>query len=326
VQSADDVVMVIGPSDEAPATAPIVTSSGIPNFITAGNSRFDVNREPYLFRLTPSDTDLGAALGHFGFRAGSRAAAVFTNDLGAQTTVAPLRAAYKARERSLAADITVRLAQRSYRREVARLVEANPDVIITELDAATAGVFFKDLRRAVRTLPPILTTSRSNNAKWIGTMENAIGAAAVRRLVKFVGVGMAIGEPAHTEYSELLEHIDPQLGDPEQYVKQPWAMADYDAVIVTALAMSCAKSAEPSEYRRHIREVTGDPRGKAVQTYAEGLAALAKGRAIRYVGASGSLTFDENQSVRRGFTLLEHDRASGALAVAAAVEPDELAR
>ncbi len=47
-------VMVIGASDDAVATAPIVTAAHIPNFATIGDPHFDNQTNQYFYRLTPS--------------------------------------------------------------------------------------------------------------------------------------------------------------------------------------------------------------------------------------------------------------------------------
>src|SRR5713226_7403055 len=85
-------VLVIGASDDAVTTAPIVTAAQVPNFATIGDPHFDHQTNQYFYRITPSDALQGVALGYWAARHGlSPAAAAFTSDLGAQTSVPPFR-------------------------------------------------------------------------------------------------------------------------------------------------------------------------------------------------------------------------------------------
>ena len=58
-------VMVIGASDDAVTTSPIVTAAHVPNFATIGDPHFDQQTDPYFYRLTPSDALQGVALGYW---------------------------------------------------------------------------------------------------------------------------------------------------------------------------------------------------------------------------------------------------------------------
>src|SRR5215831_13729474 len=100
-------VMVIGASDDAVTTAPIVTAAGVPNFATIGDPHFDHQTNQYFYRITPSDALQGVALGYWAATHFKRPAAVFTSDLGAQTSVPPLRAKMTALGHKLVADVTL---------------------------------------------------------------------------------------------------------------------------------------------------------------------------------------------------------------------------
>jgi hypothetical protein len=67
-------------------------------------------------------------------------AAVFTSDLGAQTSVPPLRTEYRKLGGRLAADITLTPGQCSYRSEVAQVVQSHPDSLISEMDPQSSTV------------------------------------------------------------------------------------------------------------------------------------------------------------------------------------------
>jgi branched-chain amino acid transport system substrate-binding protein len=74
----------------------------------------------------------------------------------------------------------------------------------------------------------------------------------------------------------------------------------YDAVVVVALAMQASKTISGTEIRDNIRRVTA-PGGTQVSTGVDGikkgLDLLRAGQAVRYVGATGPVTFDEHGDV-----------------------------
>jgi branched-chain amino acid transport system substrate-binding protein len=79
-----------------------------------------------------------------------------------------------------------------------------------------------------------------------------------------------------------------------QWLNNSFVEADYDALILTALAMDAAKSTNPVVADPWLAKITTAGSGKTVvYTYAEGLAALKAGKQIQYVGASGPIAFDK---------------------------------
>ena len=83
------------------------------------------------------------------------------------------------------------------------------------------------------------------------------------------------------------------------YVKET-----YDAVIALALAAQAAGSVDGAEIRDHLREIAGPP-GRTVPGtptgVADGLSLLAQGHEIDFDGASGTLDWDDNGDLRRGY-------------------------
>ena len=83
------------------------------------------------------------------------------------------------------------------------------------------------------------------------------------------------------------------------YVKET-----YDAVIALALAAQAAGSVDGAAIRDHLREIAGPP-GRTVPGtptgVADGLSLLAQGHEIDFDGASGTLDWDDNGDLRRGY-------------------------
>ncbi|MEN3308443.1 MAG: hypothetical protein V7603_4645 [Micromonosporaceae bacterium] len=310
--SSANPVMVIGASDDAVATSPIVTAAHIPNFATIGDPHFDTQTNPYFYRLTPSDALQGVALGYW---AGSHnllsAAAVFTSDLGAQTSVPPLRTKYTKLGGHFTADVTLAPGQPSYRTEVQKVINSHPDAIITEMDAQSAATFWSEYLQLAGGLPLIIGTQLSSQSDVIKSVVAAVGQQNFVAHFHAITPYVALSGPGYDLYKTSLLASGGQIRTPESYLGHPYSISDFDAVAITALAMEEAKSTSPSKYNSLIPRITaGGGSATVVHTYAEGLAAVHAGKTIQYVGASGELIFNKYQSAGRAFSYDDYDPAS----------------
>ena len=305
-------VMVIGSSDDAVTTSPIVTAAHVPNFATIGDPHFDHQTNQYFYRLTPSDALQGVALGYWAIHHGyTHAAAVFTSDLGAQTSIPPLRTEVARLGGNLAADIKLAPGQTSYRTEVSKLITLHPDALISEMDPQSSTTFLSEYLQLAGHLPPVLGTQRTSNNDWIQAVLGGIGQASFSKYLTAVVPYVGLSGPSYDRYKQWLLTLGGKVKDPSQYVGQTYAISDYDAVNITALAMVEAKSTSPGVYNGFITKVTAaSPGAVVVHGYAEGLAALKAGKKIQYVGASGPLVFDAYHSAEREFSFDVFDPAT----------------
>lgn len=304
-------VMVIGASDDAVTTAPIVTAAHVPNFATIGDPHFDHQANAYFYRLTPSDALQGVALGYWAAHHFQRPAAVFTSDLGAQTSVPPLRREMTTLQHKLVADVTLAPGQSSYRTEIAKIIAAKPDALISEMDPQSAATFFSEYLQLAGHLPVVLGTQRTSNSDWIQAVLGAIGPANYTKYIKAVTPYVPPSSPAHTVYQQWLLKQAGKVKQPAQYAQHPYAIADYDAINITALAMTEAKSTDPTVYNRFITKVTaGAPGAVQVTSYAQGRKELKAGQTIKYVGAGGTLAFNQYHSAERAFSFDAYDAAT----------------
>jgi len=303
-------VMVIGASDDAVTTAPIVTAASVPNFATIGDPHFDHQTNQYFYRITPSDALQGVALGYWAATHFSQPAAVFTSDLGAQTSVPPLRTEMAKLGHKLAADVTLAPGASSYRTEIAKIIAANPDALVMEMDPQSAATFLSEYQQLAGHLPIILGTQRTSNSDWIQAVLGAIGPANFSKYVKAITPYVPPSSPSHDVYSHwLLKQSG--VRDPSQYEGHPYAIADFDAITVTALAMVEAHSTSPTAYNKFITTVTAaSPGAVRVTSYADGLRQLKAGKTIQYIGAGGTLAFNQYHSAERAFSFDNYDPAS----------------
>jgi branched-chain amino acid transport system substrate-binding protein len=302
-------VMVIGASDDAVATAPIITGQHVVNFATIGDPRYDTQTNPFFYRLTPSDALQGVALGYWAARHGlTHAAAAFTSDLGAQTSVPPLRTEYARLGGKFTADVKLAPGQSSYHTEVAQIISSHPDAIISEMDPQSSTTFLSEYKQLAGSLPEILGTERTSNSDWIQAVLGGIGESAFAKSQRSITPYVSFTGAGYDLYKKELLSLGSKVKNPSQYVGHPYAISDFDAVAITALAMTMAKSTSPSTYNADVTKVTA-PGGTIVRTYAAGLAALKAGKKITYVGASGPLVFNKYHSAGRAFSYDNYDPA-----------------
>lgn len=289
-----NVVGVLGPSgDEATATVPLLTRAKLTMFAATGQAAYDHNTDPYFWRITPADDAGGTALAvwayHRGFR---RAAAFFGNDVSAQASVPALVRAFTHLGGRIVANESVALNQTEYGTEVAKLLAAHPQVIFTEASPQTDATALRDLRQ-LHGLLPIYGTNATAVPDWLKAVSAAVGTADMRRYYVCVEPYAPSSGPAWKAYDQALLASSSQVPNPKQWADQEYSEWPYDAVNIMALAMLEAHSTTPSVYNKYVqRVVQGVPNAKVVYTYKEGKAALAAGHKIRYVGASGDISFD----------------------------------
>src|ERR1700681_2047491 len=139
---ASNVVGIIGPeTQEINAVAPIVSSAKIPTQFQGGSTLFDKNTNQFLWRAEPSASQLGVAMALYAYKKGYRnAALVFYSDIAAQTFPPPITNTFTKLGGKVVKSITIAPGLTSYRTNVQDVISANPDVMFTQTDAATAAV------------------------------------------------------------------------------------------------------------------------------------------------------------------------------------------
>src|SRR5258708_55668 len=126
---ATNVVGIIGPeTQEINAVSPIVTSAKIPTQFQGGSTLFDKNADPYLWRDSPSDSQLGVAMALYAYKKGFRKTPLlFYSDIAAQTFPPPITNTFTKLGGPLVKSITIAPDQTSYRTNVQDVISANPD-------------------------------------------------------------------------------------------------------------------------------------------------------------------------------------------------------
>ena len=272
---------VIGPeTQEINGVEPILDSNHIVDEFQGGDTARDHQTDPYFFRDSPSDSQLGVAMALYAHQKGyQRAVMLFYSDPAAQTFLKPVSSTLTKLGGTILKTIIVTPDQTSYLSQVRQAIGAHPQVIFTQEDPPTAAVLFREFRQLGGQAIP-----------WVGT-DVTSGSDYLK----------AIGYPtAHAHLTSVFgTSVSAFLGlfnklNPSQKSAGPLANANYayDAVISLALADQYAKTTSGTTVAHDMAKVTNSP-GTACFTYATCLKLLKAGTKINYEGASGGLDYNK---------------------------------
>ncbi len=286
---------ILGPSaDEALATVPILEQAKVPMFADTGQAAFDKSTYHYFWRITPADDVKGYALALWAHKKGyTRAAAIFGNDAGSQSDVPTLLKAWNKLGGKMVDNVKLALDQPSYRTEIEQMLASKPQIIFTEIDPQTAGTFLTELQQ-LHGLIPVLGTEVTLQAPWLKAVTGAIGKSAMAQYFTGMQPYAPTSGSSWSTYNQALLASKAQVPQPSQWSSDPYSMTYYDGVVVMALAMLAAHSIDRATYNNSIMAVTEPGAGKTVvHSFAQGKAALAKGKKIQFVGAGGPIAFNQ---------------------------------
>jgi ABC-type branched-subunit amino acid transport system substrate-binding protein len=297
-----NLVGIIGPeTQEINAVSPIVTSAKVPTQFQGGSTLFDQNANQYLWRDSPSDSQLGVAMALYAYNKGYRnAALVFYSDIAAQTFPPPIMNTFKKLGGTIATSITVAPDQTDYKTQVQQVIATKPDVIFTQTDAATAAVLFKNFKDLDNLAIPFVGTDVTGGDDYLKAITYQV---AHDHLISVYGT--SVTGAATDEFIKVFAAV---VGANQQ----PLANANYayDAVISQALAIDKANSISGPDINAAMTEVTNPP-GTQCYTYATCLALIKAGTKINFDGASGPLDFNKYHNVFGPYAAFQQDPATG---------------
>ena len=286
--AAQNVVGIIGPeTQEINADSPIITSAQIPDEFQGGSTLFDHNSNPWLWRDSPSDSQLGVAMALYAHKKGYHTAALlFYSDIAAQTFAAPIQATWQKLGHQIVSNITVAPDQTSYRTQVQQVINAHPDVIFTQTDPATAAVLFQNFKELDNLAIPFIGTDVTGGNEYLKALTYPVANAHLTSVY-----GTSVTGQATDAFNQ---YFVARFGS----ANQPLANANYayDAVISLALAIDKAGSTSGSAINAAVNQVTNPP-GTACYTYKDCLKLLKAGTKINYEGASGDLNYNQFHNV-----------------------------
>src|SRR3989441_5543663 len=286
--ASQNVVGIIGPeTQEINADAPIITAAKIPDEFQGGSTLFDHNTNTWLWRDSPSDSQLGVAMALYAHKKGYKnAALLFYSDIAAQTFAKPITATWQKMGHQIVSNITVAPDQTSYRTQVQQVINAHPDVIFTQTDAATAADLFQNFKELDNLAIPFVGTDVTGGDEYLKAVTYAAANAHLTSVY-----GTSVTGQATDAFNQVFAA---QFGSKAQPLGR--ANYAYDAVISLALAIDKANSTAGSDINAAMSAVTKPP-GTQCYTYKDCLKLLKAGSKINYEGASGDLNYNQYHNV-----------------------------
>jgi ABC-type branched-subunit amino acid transport system substrate-binding protein len=278
---------VIGPeTQEIAAVEPILKNTKIVDEFQGGGTSYDHQTDPFVFRDSPSDSQLGVAMALYAHQHGyRRAAMLFYTDIAAQTLIKPIITTFQKLGGTVSTTVNVAPGQTSYVPEIQKVLATKPDVIFTQTDAPTAAVLYRDLKQTNNLAIPLVGTDVTGASEYLKAVTFPVANA---HLVSVYGT--SVSGKASEEFTKQFNASFPG--------QQPLANANYayDAVVSLALAQEAAKSSDGTKVAAAMKKVTNPP-GTACFAFATCKKLLAAGTKINYEGASGSLDYNQYHNV-----------------------------
>jgi branched-chain amino acid transport system substrate-binding protein len=276
---------VIGPeTQEINGVEPILDANHIPDEFQGGDTARDHQTDPFFFRDSPSDSQLGVAMALYAHQHGyQRAVMLFYSDPAAQTFLSPVSKTFTKLGGTILSTVIVTPDQTSYVSQVRKVIAAHPQVIFTQEDPPTAAVLFREFAQLGGASIPWVGTDVTSGSDFL----KAIGYATAHAHLTSV-YGTSVTGQAATAFTTQFNKLYPS-----QQTAGPLANANYayDAVISLALAEDYAKSTDGTTVAHDMTKVTNPP-GTMCYTYASCDALLKAGKKINYEGASGDLDYN----------------------------------
>jgi len=276
---------VIGPeTQEINGVEPILDANHIVDEFQGGDTARDHQTDPYFFRDSPSDSQLGVAMALYGhLQHYTKAVMLFYSDPAAQTFLKPVSTTFTKLGGTILKTIIVTPDQTSYLSQVREAIAAHPQVIFTQEDPPTAAVLFREFAQLGGGSIPWIGTDVTSGSDFLKAITYPVAHNVLTSVY-----GTSVTGAANDAFINLFNQLFPS-----QKAAGPLANANYayDSVISLALADDYAKTTAGATVAKDMSMVTNPP-GTACYTYASCLALLKAGTKINYEGASGDLNYN----------------------------------
>lgn len=264
-----------------------------------GTTQLDQMNFKYIFRTSPSDSQMGIAMAYYGIKKGyKKAALVFGSNESAQTLVGPVKDTLTKHGVSVVKNLQIAPDQSSYRSEIEKILSAKPDVLFVQFDPQTASTFFSEWRQLGGGQTPVIGSDVTASSDFIKAITPQYASQVLTSVQ-----GSTSGGSAATEYATFYGQVFNGA--------QPVTLSNnaYDAVTIIALAMLEAKSTKPSDYVNYMVKVANGP-GTKVYDFKTGAQTIQGGATVNYEGASGPDDFNQYHNVTGAFQAVKTDAKS----------------
>jgi hypothetical protein len=212
---------------------------------------------------------------------------------------------------TIAINQAIKLGASSYRTEVQKMLLTHPDVILTET-IGSAGTYMSEVKQLNGgKVIPFIGTSATIDPVWFKQVVTAIGLTDFLNNYTAVDLKLTLSGAGYDEFLTQLTAANSKYSSSNAltYKGKSPTVHLYDGIILTALAMVAAKSADPTVYNPKIIDIANGVSGATVvSTFKDGVAALNAGKSIRYVGAAGENNFNQWNNSQQGYNLVTMDK------------------
>lgn len=322
-----NLVAVLGPcGDASTAVNPVLQHAHMPSISCSGQDIFDHSSDPYFWRNLPSDGTMGWAMTAYAKERGyHRIAMVFQNDSSAQGSVPGVIHGAHVLGLNVVVNLTLTGDSTSYSTEVARVVQANPQVILTETDPQTAATFFRDMIQANH-FYPVVGTLNVMVPPYLHAVAPVVGTKRLTSSFVAMNPYTPTTQPGFAVWSNEANATKSQVPQTLFTLRLQYNESPYDGVMVMALAMDEAHSTKGAVYDRYMMRIfNGSPGAIAVSSYSQGKKLIAEGKPIRWDGAEGPQTINKYHNTAGNFEV-QASSASLQVKVVGKVSAKDLAK
>ncbi|HEY5091881.1 MAG TPA: ABC transporter substrate-binding protein [Acidimicrobiales bacterium] len=269
------------------------------DFMVGGLTTLDNMNYSNVFRTSSSDSNEAIAMAYYAISKGYKnASLIFDNSDNSQGFIAPLEAAYKALGGTIQQNITLTPGQSSYSTELTQAFSGSPQVIFDSMDSQTAATLFTDGQQLGYMNIPWIGDDLQSAPK--GSYAVSFGPTASTELTAALPASPSTADNAYNHF----------LSDYQSVWRTttilPTTFNEYDSIVISALAMTLAKSTDPKVWVKDITKVSNPP-GVVCGTYKSCLALIKQHKKINYDGAAGNDDFNKFHNVFSGFEMLGFD-------------------
>jgi ABC-type branched-subunit amino acid transport system substrate-binding protein len=306
---------ILGPSSlEIEGVINTFDPNHLPDFVEGGTTQLDHMANKYVWRTTPSDSTLAIGMAHYAIDKGyTNVGVFFESTSNAAGVVDPLTKSYTNHGGKITDQELVTPHQSSYRSEVEKLFAGNPQAIFMQTDPQTASTFFSDVQQLGHMNVPFILTDAGADVN----MAKAMGLANASKYM----TGMNGSPPAGPAWQYYVTQYQKVWG-----TNQPVTLSQntYDSVVVACLAMTAAKSTDPTVWNNYVTKVA-EGNGTVVTNYKDGVAALNAGKSINYNGASGNDDYNQYHNVAGSWDVVQWDPTGTTMNTVATISEAQIA-
>ncbi len=268
-----------------PVAQSVTSNAKVPQVSPASTSPVitDLSDKDYLFRSVPSDAFQGVALAEVIDEAGYKnVATLYVNNDYGEGLAQSFKGAFEKKGGVVSASLAYEPGNASYRGELAKAASKDAEALLL-IGYPENGITI--LRQALE--EGYFSTFVYSDGLKAPEIIAAIGAKYLNG-----SFGTAPQAMKDTEAAQLYDKAyKKRFGEAPP---KPYIDTSYDAVYVLALAAEKAGSDKGADVQKELRNVANPPGEKILPgQWAKAVKLIAEGKEIQYVGASGSIDFDD---------------------------------